>query len=265
MGGPSIWLVGCGNMGGAMLKGWLASGIAADTIHVIDPQATSAPNGVKLSAVPPIGFAPDLLVLAVKPQLLAEVATKLSVAAGTTVISILAGVEIAALSVHTPGAGQYVRVMPNMPAAIGEGVSAVFGPTLDADGRSKVESLIAPLGRLEWIDDEDLFHGVTGVSGSGPAFVLRFAEALAAGGVVEGLAPELALRLALETVAGSARLALETGVAPKDLVESVRSPNGTTHAGLTVLDGTSFSEIVGQTVSATANRSRELAAAARKA
>lgn len=262
---PSIWLVGCGNMGGAMLNGWLASGILPDAIQVIDPVARALPEGVKHGAAPPTGHAPDVLVLAIKPQMLADVGPSLRVSATTIIISILAGVEVETLSAVLPGAAGYVRVMPNMPAAIGEGISAVYGPMLDTAGMDLVGSLVSPLGRVEWIADEALFHGVTGVSGSGPAFVLRFAEALAAGGVAEGLSPDLALRLALETLAGSARLSLKAGTSPHDLVESVRSPNGTTHAGLTVLDTSDFADIVRRTVAATANRSRELADAARKA
>lgn len=265
MSGPSIWLVGCGNMGGAMLKGWLANGIAPESVHVIDPYASSVPAGVGCSAQPPQGTAPDVLVLAIKPQMLAEIGRTLAVAPATIVISILAGVEVHALATHLPGAGGYVRVMPNMPAAIGEGISAVFGPTLDAAGRNRVDALVAPLGKVEWVEDENLFHAVTGVSGSGPAFVLRFAQALAAAGVAEGLNPDLALRLALETLAGTARLALATGTPPHDLAESVRSPNGTTHAGLTVMDNSDLVDIVRQTIAAAANRSRELAAAAQKA
>lgn len=265
MASPSIWLVGCGNMGGAMLNGWLASGIAPEAIHVIDPMAKGLPEGVAHGADVPADDAPDILVLAIKPQLLAEVGPKLRVGPQTTLLSVLAGVEVETLAAIIPGAGSYVRAMPNMAAAIGQGISAIFGPTLDADKRRQIEDLVAPLGVVEWIDDEALFHGVTGVSGSGPAFVLRFAQALAAGGVEEGLSPELALRLAMETLAGSARLALETGRAPQDLVESVRSPNGTTHAGLTVMDGSDFADVVRQTVAATARRSRELAEAARKA
>ena len=261
---PSIWLVGCGNMGGAMLQGWLTSGVPANSIHVIDPMAKSVPSGVALSAAPPTDGAPDILVLAIKPQMLGDVGPTLPVSSATIVISILAGVEIASLSAALPGAGAFVRVMPNMPAAIGEGVSAVFGPSLDGERRQRIDALVAPLGRVEWVEDESLFHAVTGVSGSGPAFVLRFAEALAAAGVAEGLSPDLAQRLALETLAGTARLALQSDMSTSDLAETVRSPNGTTHAGLVVIDGSDFAEIVRQTIGAAATRSRELAAAAQK-
>jgi pyrroline-5-carboxylate reductase len=174
-------------MGGAMLQGWLTSGVPANSIHVIDPMAKSISSGVSLSAVPPTDGAPDILVLAIKPQMLAEVGPTLPVSSATTVISILAGVEIGSLASALPGASTFVRVMPNMPAAIGEGVSAVFGPSLDAEGRKAIDALVSPLGRVEWVEDERLFHAVTGLSGSGPAFVLRFAEAVVAVGVGKAL------------------------------------------------------------------------------
>lgn len=259
---PSLWLVGCGNMGGAMLRGWLAHGVDPQSILVIDPAAKDVPAGVRAVAAPE-GPAPDILVLGIKPQMLADVAARLPIAPQTLVVSILAGVETAVLAARLPGARAYVRVMPNMPAAIGEGASAVFAPSLDSAGRAQVDQLVAPLGMATWVDTEDLFHAVTGVSGSGPAFVFRFIDALAAAGVSEGLSPDLARQLALHTVAGSARLALATGQAPADLAEAVRSPNGTTHAGLVVMDASDFSDVVRATVDATAGRSRELAAAAR--
>ena len=251
-------------MGGAMLQGWLASGVPAHSILVIDPMAQSVPAGVTLSTAPPADGVPDILVLAIKPQMLAEVGPTLPVSSTTTVVSILAGIEIASLAAALPGAGSYVRVMPNMPAAIGEGVSAVFGPSLDAEGRKGIDALVAPLGRVEWVEGEGLFHAVTGLSGSGPAFVLRFTEALIAAGVAEGLSPDLAKRLALGTLAGTARLALQSNLSPGELVETVRSPNGTTHAGLVTMDGSDFAETVRQTISAAATRSRELAATAQK-
>ncbi|MFM7029084.1 MAG: pyrroline-5-carboxylate reductase [Chakrabartia sp.] len=262
MAAPRIWLVGCGNMGGAMLRGWLAHGLQPADILVIDPGARDLPPGVG-RADKAEGPPPEILVLGIKPQMLDPVAATLPVDARTLVISILAGVEVATLAARLPGARAYVRVMPNMPAGIGEGISALFSPGLDIAGRAEVDHLIAPLGIARWIEDEDLFHAVTGVSGSGPAFVFRFVDALAAAGEAEGLDTELARLLALHTIAGSARLALQTGKAPADLAESVRSPNGTTHAGLLVLDSSALAEIMAQTIAATARRSRELAAEAR--
>ena len=258
----AIWLVGCGNMGGAMLRGWIDAGVDPQTILVIDPASPKLLAGVKLAAKAQ-GPAPDILLLGIKPQMLAEVAPTLTIGPHTLVVSILAGVETKSLKTHLPGAAAYVRVMPNMPAAIGEGVSVIFGPTLDAAGKAQIDQLMTPLGHVEWVEDEDAFHAVTGVSGSGPAFVFRFIDALAKAGVLQGLSHPLALRLALETVAGSARLALSTGQAPSDLAEAVRSPNGTTHAGLTVLDASDLAELMAATVAAAAKRSRELADAAR--
>lgn len=264
MAGPSIWLVGCGNMGGAMLRGWLAHGTDPQSILIVDPAAQNVPAGVRAVAAPEAA-APDILVLGIKPQMLAEVAPRLPIGAHTMVVSILAGVETAVLSARLPGARAYVRVMPNMPAAIGEGASAIFAPDIDAQGRAQVDQLVAPLGVATWVDEEELFHAVTGVSGSGPAFVFRFIDALTAAGVAEGLSPDLARQLALHTVAGSARLALATGQLPADLAEAVRSPNGTTHAGLTIMDASDLDDVVRATVEATARRSRELAEAARSA
>ncbi len=262
MADKSIWLVGCGNMGGAMLRGWLSHGVDASSVLVIDPLASDLPEGVERVDAAPAGAAPQLLLLAIKPQMLEDVAPDLAIGPNTLVISILAGVETASLARHLAGAAAYVRVMPNMPAAIGEGVSAVYAATLDTERREQVESLVSPLGAVEWVDDEDLFHAITGLSGSGPAFVFRFIDAMAAAGVGEGISADLAMRLAVATVAGSARLALTTGKPPRDLAEAVRSPNGTTHAGLVAMDASEFTNIVRDTVSAAAKRSRELAAEA---
>lgn len=245
-----------------MLRGWLANGMDPASILVIDPAARDVPSGVSCVEQAPTS-APKMLLLGIKPQMLEDVAPSLSIGPETLVVSILAGVEVATLAQHLPGAQAYARVMPNMPAAIGEGVSVLYAPTLDGTGRSRVEALVAPLGLVQWVEDESLFHAVTGVSGSGPAFVLRFAEALAKAGEAEGLSSTLSLTLALHTLAGSARLALATDRAPADLVETVRSPNGTTHAGLEILDHSDFSEIVRRTVKAAADRSRALAEGAK--
>lgn len=264
MASPSIWLVGCGNMGGAMLRGWLGAGIDPNAILVIDPMVTDLPTGVGHVARAH-GPSPDLLLLGIKPQMLDDVAPTLPIGPNTIVVSILAGVECSTLRQRLPGARGYARVMPNMPAAIGAGISAVFASEMGATDRALIEQLIAPLGQIEWIETEALFHAVTGVSGSGPAFVFRFIDALAAAGVAAGLDPALAMRLAVQTVSGSAQLVQAAGKSPQELAERVRSPNGTTHAGLMVMDGSDLNAVVCQTVQAAADRSRELAAAARQA
>ncbi len=259
---PTIWLVGCGNMGGAMLNGWLAQGMDPARITVVDPNLKAAPDGVRLLSTLPTGEAPPgLLLLAVKPQQFAEVAATLAGLVGpdTLIASILAGVEIQALRRALPVPNRVVRIMPNTPASIGKGVSALFGDGLSSDEHALLNTLMAPLGMVEWIDREDLFHAVIAVSGSGPAFVFRYLEAIAAAGVSLGLEEDQALRLALATVEGSAILARLSGKAPAVLAEQVRSPNGTTHAGLCKLDeGGVFAARLAETLEATAKRSVEM-------
>jgi pyrroline-5-carboxylate reductase len=258
--GP-IWLVGCGNMGGAMLRGWVAADIDPARVTVIDPARPDVPGGVRLLDAPPAGEPPPALaVLAVKPQLAGAAAETLAprVGADTLLVSILAGIETATLRTLITAPQTIVRAMPNLPASIGQGVTVLFAEGLGERERCGVADLMAPLGQVEWIDDEGLFHAVTALSGSGPAFVLRFAEALAAGGVALGLSQGQAQTLALSTIRGTAALAASASESPAQLVERVRSPNGTTHAGLEMLDVSRFAEIVAETLAAAARRSREL-------
>lgn len=263
----SVWLVGCGNMGGAMLRGWLASGLPAGAVTVIDPYTTDVPDGVRLLKDIPAGEAsPATLLLAVKPQSLDMVAPVLApaVGAGTMVVSILAGVEIATLKARL-GAAVVVRAMPNTPAAIGRGVTALFGEGVDAAQRVRAEAMMAALGTVAWIDREDQFDAVTALSGCGPGFVFRFIDALAEAGHALGLPPELAARLALETVSGSAALAEASSETPAQLADRVASPGGATREGLNRLDeANGIRALMRETLSAAAKRSAELAAAARK-
>lgn len=265
----AIWLIGCGNMGGAMLRGWLADGIDAAQITVIDPALKTVPDGVRLLARCPTGEAPPALaLLAVKPQSLKDVAAVIAPVLGgnTLLISILAGVEIATLRKHLPILQSVIRVMPNMPAAIGKGITILYADAVSPADAAHAATLMAPLGGVEWITDERLFDAVTALSGSGPAFVFRFIEALAQAGAALGLPEDQALRLALATVEGSAALAGQSSETPSQLAERVASPNGTTRAGLDVLDeGDIFSNRVGATLASAAHRSAELAASARDA
>ncbi len=263
MSGSSLWLVGCGNMGGAMLRGWLDADIAPDNITIIDPFLAASPAGSRLLAeLPDNDEQPARIILAIKPQMLGEVAPRLArhVGAGTQLVSILAGAECGTLSRFFPAAASIVRVMPNMPASIGMGVSAIFAPNLDAPARAEIEALFQPLGSVEWIDAEDLFHPVIAVSGSGPAFVFRFIEAMAAAGASLGLEEAQALRLALATVQGAAALAAQSDASPATLAEQVRSPNGTTNAGLIAMDEDgALLNVMRKTLQATDKRSREMA------
>jgi pyrroline-5-carboxylate reductase len=265
--GP-IWLIGCGAMGGAMLRRWVASGIDPERITVIDPGSPDLPEGVRLARAEDLyegEFAEaETLVLAVKPQQLAAVADgPLSAVTPRLLISILAGVEERSLAARWQ-AGAVVRAMPNLPVAIGQGVTALHSSSTDPDARAAAESLARPLGLVEWIGDEALFDAVTALSGCGPGFVYRFIDAMAAAGAALGLPAEQALRLAVATVAGSGALAAAADAPPSLLADRVASPGGSTREGLNVLDrDTALARLLADTLAASARRNAELAALAR--
>lgn len=256
--GP-LWVVGCGNMGGALLDRWLACGLDADKLTVIDPTPRGAPAGVRIVGTPAeAGDQPALLLLAVKPQLLDEVAAQLAerLDPAPLVISILAGTRLDALRQRL--SPRVVRAMPNLPVRIGQGTTVLHGG--DPADRAVAEALMAAAGHAHWIDDEALFDAVTGLSGSGPAYLFRFIEALAAAGAAAGLPEAVAAELALDTVTGAAALAARREAAPGELRAQVTSPNGTTAAGLAVLDGEgSLTALLTDTVAAATRRSKELA------
>ncbi len=257
-------IIGCGNMGGAMLAGWLAGGLDPARFTVVDPVLGEVPAGVRLLRAVPAGSF-DVVLLGIKPQALDEVAPGLAEAtAGAVVLSILAGAELASLTQRFPQAAALVRVMPNLAAAIGKSPLGLYAQGLDATGRSRVETLLAPLGTAEWLASEDQLDAVTALAGSGPAFVYRFIAALAAGGAELGLDPALADRLARAMVEGAAMLAAASPDAPDALARRVTSPGGTTAAGLTEMDrGGAFVRLIAATLRAARDRGAELAAAAR--
>lgn len=263
----SVMLVGCGNMGGAMLAGWLQSGVPASSITVVDPSLAAAPEGVRLFGSVPTGLAPPaVLVLAVKPQKLAEIAPSLAelAAPGTMLISVLAAVELATLRYHFRAAGPLVRAVPNLPAAIGRGVTALAGDGVDGASRALAETLFAPLGIVEWMSDERLCAIATTVSGATPAFFFRIADAMAFAAEAQGLSREQALRLIAETMAGSAAMLAEAGADPADMARRVASPGGVTHAGLRVLDeDDTLTRLMGDTIAASAARNDEMTRAFR--
>lgn len=263
----SLWLVGAGNMGGAMLRGWIAAGLSPQAVTVIDPGAPAVPEGVRVLAAPEgassDGSAPEVMVLAVKPQLLDAVAPSLAAVRPALLLSILAGVEEAALEARTP-AGSIVRAMPNLPVAIGKGVTALHAARSTDDMRAVAEALVAPLGKVEWIGDEAMFDAVTALSGCGPGFVFRFIDALAAAGAALGLPEGQAARLALATVEGAAAMAAGAGESPAVLADRVASPGGSTREGLNVLDrDEALQSLLKATLAASRQRNAELAAAAR--
>ena len=263
--GP-IWLVGCGNMGGAMLHRWLAAGLDPRRITVIRKSGAAVADGVTvLTAPPPDGAVPALVLLGVKPQMLDAVAPGLAplLAPETMLVSILAGVELDALRARFPTPLAIVRAMPNTPVAIGCGVVALAGEGLHDEERARAAALMEPLGLVEWID-EALFDTVTALAGSGPAFLFRFVDALAAAAADAGLEPTLAARLALATVAGAGLLAAESSESPTALAERVASPGGSTRRGLDRLDEpAALPALMRDALNAAILRNREMAAAAR--
>ena len=241
----SLWLIGAGNMGGALLGRWRAAG---REVVVADPRL-----GLHL---PPAGHAATV-VLAVKPQAWHAATAVLGerAVAGTLVVSVMAGVPLTALAERFPAA-HCARAMPNTPAAVGRGVTGLFSDDADADERARLEALFGDAGSTAWLDAEAEFDALTAVSGSGPAYLFAFVEALAAAGVTAGLAPDLALRLARATVTGAAALA-DGDTDPAILRAAVTSAGGTTAAGLAVLLP-ALGPLLRDTVAAAAERSRAL-------
>jgi pyrroline-5-carboxylate reductase len=265
-----IVLVGCGNMGGAMLRGWLESGLRADSVVIADPLA--AAGAVNLPAdvavVADAGEladqpAPDVVVVAVKPQVLAAVLPAVARLTGenTVLLSVAAGKPVAYYAAAAGESAAIVRVMPNTPAAIGRGMSVLFAGE-HVSGRQKeiCELLMSAVGETAWLDDEALMHQVTAVSGSGPAYVFLLIEALMDAGIQAGLSEELSLKLALQTTVGAADLAAISGLSPARLRRNVTSPNGTTQAALEVLmDAGGLPGLMQAAVAAATARSKELA------
>lgn len=260
--GP-LWLIGCGNMGGAMLRRWIGGGMDPDRVTVITRGPASVPAGVRhLHALPPDAD-PETVVLAVKPQQLEAVATLLANIQPPLLVSILAGVELATLVARIP-AGAIVRAMPNLPVAIGRGVTALHAATGDGWVRAAAQALAAPLGHVEWIADEAQFDAVTALAGSGPGFLFRFVDALAQAGAALGIAPDQAARLALATVAGSAAMAADADDTPAALADRVASKGGSTRMGLDVLDAdAALIELLTRTLDAARQRNAAMAAEAR--
>jgi pyrroline-5-carboxylate reductase len=237
-------------MGGALLRGWLAAGFGP--WRVIDPALEAAPDGAALGAG---DGPPKLVVLAVKPQVWRDVVTPhLAQMQGAVVVSVMAGVSAGTLADALPGA-TIVRAMPNTPAAIGEGVTGLW--TADASARTLAGPLFDASGVAVWLENESDFDALTGVSGSGPAYVFAFIEALAAGGVAAGLSEDVAMALARGTVTGAAALAAGDPAEAGELRRRVTSPGGTTAAGLGALTP-ELGPLLERTVAAAAARSREM-------
>lgn len=256
-----LLLLGCGRMGSAMLRGWLAGGLPPGAVHVVDPDPSEWSRGLGLAAEP--FRRPAVAVVAVKPQMMAEALPALAAHGGgdMLVVSVAAGVPLAALERALGPGTPVVRVMPNTPAAIGRGISAIVGnEAAGARGLSVAEALAAAVGRTVRLSSEEQMDAVTAVSGSGPAYVFHLIEAMAAAGEAEGLPRDLATELATATVAGAAALAEGAERPAAELRRDVTSPAGTTEAALRVLmDGErGLPPLMRRAVAAAAERSREL-------
>ncbi|MSU89694.1 pyrroline-5-carboxylate reductase [Rhodobacteraceae bacterium 2CG4] len=263
-----ILLLGCGKMGSALLEGWLAAGLPPPAVHVRDPnpgprlQALRA-EGLALNGDLPA--APALCLIAVKPQIMDEALPDAAAlgGGGTVILSIAAGTPIARFEAAFGPRTPVVRAMPNTPAAVGRGITAIVGNAAATDAHlALAEQVLSAVGEVVRLQDEGQMDAVTGVSGSGPAYVFHLIECLAAAGAAEGLPPALALQLARATVAGAGALATAPGAEdPATLRRNVTSPNGTTAAGLEVLmdERAGLPPLIRATVAAATRRSRELA------
>jgi pyrroline-5-carboxylate reductase len=264
----TIVLIGAGKMGSAMLDGWIGLGLDPSRVAVIEPQPSPeicalAARGLKLNPDPRKVLDPAVVVIAVKPQVAAEVVPAAAPLVGraSVVVSIMAGQRLAALERALPAGSAIVRTMPNTPAAIGRGITvAVANARVSPQQRDLAHRLLAAIGAVEWVEDEGLLDAVTAVSGSGPAYVFLLAEALAQAGAAAGLPADLAERLARATVAGSGELLHRAPLDAATLRRNVTSPGGTTEAALAVLmDDRGLAPLMRQAVAAATRRSRELA------
>ena len=260
------WLVGCGNMAGAMVEGWRAAGVDFSGVTVIRPSGTPV-DGVRTFVDYPAGETPRFVMLGFKPQKLDEVGPVLLPHLGpeTILVSMLAGVKAEILRQRFPDAGVIIRVMPNLPVAQRKGVVALYSDDLDAVVRGAVGALMALLGLAPWCDDEKQFSAIGSVAGAGPAYVARFAEAMARGGEKLGLEPDVAEAVAVQTLVGTGALAAATGESMAAIAKRVASPKGTTEQGLAVLDAVDgLQPLVDRMLAAASRRAEELAAEARR-
>ena len=262
-----LLLVGCGTMAGAMLDRWLAAGLVPAQVAVVDPLAAPRDGIVQyasLDAWQAAGGAADWIMLGMKPQQLGDVAEALAPLATGDVhlLSILAGVSLADLSARFPDARAQVRILPNLAARIGAGVSAVA--TLGDADDAAIAALLATLGQTVTLPDDSTMDLVTAFTGSGPAFVFRLIESYASAGERLGLSAEDALALATATFGGATALLADSGAKPGVLIGQVASKGGTTQAGLDVLDSDGqIAALLTNVLRAARDRGRELADIAR--
>ncbi len=258
-------LLGCGKIGSAMLAGWLAGGLPPGSVWVLDPHPSDWLKGLGVHLNVALPASPAVVLVAVKPQMMTEALPQIAALGGgeTLILSVAAGTRIARFEAVLGASTPIVRAMPNTPAAIGRGISAICGnAAASAAHLDLAETLLRAVGQVVRLEGEHQIDAVTAVSGSGPAYVFHLIEALAAAGEAEGLPPEMAMQLAKATVAGAAALAEAASESPAQLRVNVTSPAGTTAAALAVLmdEVQGFAPLLRRAVKAAADRGRELGA-----
>ena len=256
------WLVGCGNMAGAMVAGWRAGGIDLSNVTVIRPSGTSV-DGVRTVTDYPESEQPRFVMLGFKPQKLDEVAPGLGrhVGSETTLVSMLAGASAASLRERFPDAGAIVRIMPNLPVAQVQGVTAIYSSDGAMEQLAGIRRLMASLGMIVWCENESELGVIGAVAAAGVAYVARFAEAMATGGKSLGLSSVLAEQVAIQTLVGTGAYATDTGTSLREIARRVASPRGTTEQGLAALDSSDgLQPLVDRTLQAAVRRGQELAA-----
>lgn len=263
----AIVLAGCGKMGGALLGGWIEQGTAPESVLVVEPNDIPLPAGVTRVAAPadiPPGVTAEVVVLAVKPQVMPDVLPAYArfVDGGAVFLSIAAGRSISFFRGLLGETAAVVRAMPNTPAAIGRGMTVLCaGPGVDETQKTFCMNMVSGVGLAAWIEDEALMDAVTGVSGSGPAYVFYMVEAMAKAGEAMGLPADLAMMLARQTVSGAGELLNRSPEPAEQLRRNVTSPGGTTAAALEVLmhpEG-GLTPLMEKAVAAATRRGRELA------
>ncbi len=266
-----IAFIGGGNMARALIGGLVRRGIPADRIAVSDPSGEARAGLARDFGIGThtdnlaAATSADVWLLAVKPQAMRAVCTGLAPAAQThapLIVSIAAGIATPQIDRWLGGGQAIVRCMPNTPALLGAGVTGLHAnERVDAAQRALAESLLGAVGATVWIPDETRMDAVTAVSGSGPAYVFLLAEAMEAAGVAQGLTPDAARTLTLQTVLGAARMLAESGEPAEVLRRRVTSPGGTTQAALETLEAGGFRTLVGAAIAAATRRGKELSAA----
>jgi len=254
------WFVGCGHMAGAIVAGWQLAGVDMANVVAIRPSGRPVEGVRTVTSMAEAGEAPKLAILGFKPQTLGEVAPELAqlLSEETVVMSLLAGVEAASLRSRFMRARSIVRAMPNLPVSIRRGVIGLYSDDADDALRSQLSQLAAALGYAMWASSEATLAAIGSVAGAGPAYVARFIAALAKAGVRRGLPESLAVTIAVETALGTAWMAAASREQMDAIVRRVASPNGTTEAGLAVLDP-HLDNLIASTIEAAARRGAELA------